>query len=40
MDRTKTLEKAIKGVRKEWEWILLEGKFIQKLKNSIVTWLK
>lgn len=34
MEAKEALEKAIKDVRKEWEWILLEGKFINKLKHA------
>ena len=35
MNTKEALEKAIKDVRKEWEWILLESRWIQRLKYAV-----
>ncbi len=35
MKTKEVLEEAIKDVKKEWEWILLEGRWIQKLKYAV-----
>lgn len=35
MDAKEALEKAIKDVKTEWEWLLLESRWIQKLKYAV-----
>ena len=35
MSTKEVLKEAIKAVKREWKWILLEGKFVEDLKKSI-----